>query len=531
VSNQTPPDSWPSPVLPDGLAQALDAEGKLAPAAEYIDANTSRPTSLGHRTSVGILWLIVQTLGNRLVGIGSQIVLAWLLRPGDFGLVGMAYTVTSFTGVLVNPGLDQILIHRQRHFRLWANPAFWMSVTFGITATVVLSALAPLAAQFYGEPSLKGLIFVMAGASFFSAVAVVPSTALQAQMRFKLIAIIGMIVNFASAALSIFFAWRGFGAYCFVLPTLILNALMLVFYWVIASAPISLYPQWRRWKFLVSDSVYVIFTRVLQTIVGQGDYITLGYFCGKQVLGVYFFAFNLSTLVFRVLAGNVTNVLFPALSQVQGDFRRQLNAAMKAAVLLTTIATPAGMLQVLLAGPAILLFFHSRWLPAIPLVQLLSLGACVSVAVWPMGSLMSAQGRFKALFWLWLISAVFFAAMIVPLGYYFGATGGAVANLLFYVVAAFLGFGVTVYGIYPWWRLAFVITSPILSTLAAAMLCAAITFGISLWHKPRTGAALELVFMPICFTVAYTLILRWMDKSLFAEVHERFRALWCKKSS
>lgn len=521
MTNQPPSDSLPSPLPPSGVAQSLEAEGKLPPTLDYAGPSTPTPVSLGHRTSVGILWLIVQTVGNRLVGIGSQIVLAWLLRPGDWGLVGMAYTVTSFAGVLVNPGLDQVLTHRQRRFQLWANPAFWMSAAFAIVAMMVLIAAAPIAARFYHQPKLVGLVDVMAVAAFFSAVAVVPTTALQVQMRFKLIAIMGMIGNFASALLSVLFAWRGFGAKSFVLPTLILNALILVFYWTMVRIPIRVNPQWRRWRFLVSDSLYVILTRVMYTIIGQGDYITLGYFYGPDVLGVYYFAFNLSTLVFRVLVGNITNVLFPAFSQVQRDLDRMYASAFRAATLLATFAVPAALLQIVLAHSAIPLFFHKRWWDAVLLVQLLSAGPILGVVAWPVGTMYQAMGRFKALFWLSVSFAVLFAALIVPLVRYDGARGAALTNLIYYVFSSFLGFAVIVRGRNPWWHALKLNATPLTAGAVATAAACLVYLPLAMIPRQRIALSAEFLAVPLVFLLVYIQVVRWLDRTLWLEIYGR----------
>src|SRR3954471_8042125 len=105
-----------------------------------------RDGSLRQRTVGGILWVAFQSLASRGILIIQQLVLAWLLAKSDFGLIGLAYTVTSFVTVLSNPGIDAVLVQRQRRFDLWATPAFWMGMSAGLIGMVVMILAAPVAA-------------------------------------------------------------------------------------------------------------------------------------------------------------------------------------------------------------------------------------------------------------------------------------------------------------------------------------------------------------------------------------------------
>src|SRR5256885_5179199 len=106
----------------------------------------------------GFFWLIAQTVGSKLVTMIGQVVLARLLLPDDFGLVGLAYTVTGFAVLIQQAGLREILINRHVHFNRWANPAFWMSLTLGCLGAALMVILAPVAAWMYDDWRLFYLV-------------------------------------------------------------------------------------------------------------------------------------------------------------------------------------------------------------------------------------------------------------------------------------------------------------------------------------------------------------------------------------
>jgi len=106
-------------------------------------ASASRD-NLARRTAHGFVWLMAQTVGSKIVGMGGQVILAWLLTPDDFGLWGSASIVMGFSGLIQQAGLRETLIHRQRTYHLWANTAFWMSVGLGLLGAFLIEPKDPL---------------------------------------------------------------------------------------------------------------------------------------------------------------------------------------------------------------------------------------------------------------------------------------------------------------------------------------------------------------------------------------------------
>jgi O-antigen/teichoic acid export membrane protein len=113
--------------------------------ANIADARPNQP-SLRLRTTRGVMWVAAQAGATRVVTLVQQIVLGWLLAKSDFGLIGLAYTVSSLVNLMANPGVDAVLVQRMRRYHLWATPAFWLGMTMGISGAAVMLALAPFAA-------------------------------------------------------------------------------------------------------------------------------------------------------------------------------------------------------------------------------------------------------------------------------------------------------------------------------------------------------------------------------------------------
>lgn len=475
-------------------------------------ARSDPPAPLGHKAVGGFVWLFLKTFATKAVNFGGQIVLAWLLLPEHFGLIGLTYTVSIFVNILHQAGLREVLIRRQARFHLWRNIAFWLSLAQGLIGGLLMAAVAPLAARFYGEPELTGLILVMAIAAPLSTLSIVPLTHLENQLRFRLIAIIGFVFAVGLMGQSILFAACGAGAYSFALPWPIALAVRLVALFVLARSPVRLDLQFRRWRHLLGDSIVLVAGRVFNTLIGLGGYFMLGWLHTKEVVGTYYFGFNLSMQTLILFAFNLEGVLFPTLSKLQDDPVRQRQGYLNAARLLALLGIPACLLQAALADPVMHVVFQPKWAPAIPVVQVLSVGMAFRLVGWSSQSLIQAQGRFFTYLLLNFIGSMAFltlsgfAAFIAtpPMA----ALAVAVAATLYLTMEGPLNLFIAIRPVGGTWRdLVQVYAVPLLAGLAAA--AAAMIFTNMLPPMPGRNV-LRIVLGAAVALAIYLSLIRWL---------------------
>ncbi len=387
--------------------------------------------SLTAQAASGFLWTIVQTLGSKAVGMLGQIILARLLLPRDFGLVALSIIAVSFASVIRQTGIQQILIQRHKHFRRWANPAFWLELGMGSATAAILALASPIAAAVFHSHSLIGLILVSAAAAPLSAWMVLPTARLMIDMRFKAIAIVGIACNSAATVMSVLFAWRGFGAYSFLLPLPIATGIRCFWLWRLARPRVNLDPQFRRWRLLIGDSGLMIATGFLNSVMYQAGYLALGLLYPKAAVGQFFFALNLSAQMALLLSQNLGGVLLPALAKMQDDSARHAAALIKALRMLAFISTPACLLLIIVAKPLVAIVYGTKWLPAVPMLQIMAAAAAISIPSSPAATAMQSQGRFSVLFRWTAIQTPLFLATVFSGAWWGGGIGVAVAWFLF----------------------------------------------------------------------------------------------------
>lgn len=399
-------------------------------------ASASHPhQSLGQRAFQGLLWSLGQNGAARLLALGSQLLLAHFLNSADFGLIGLAYSVQTTLVSLIAFGVDDVILQRARTMRLWLGAGFIISLGLSLAAALLILVASPFAASLYDAPQLIGLLALMALSMPITAVANVPAILLRAQLRFKFMAGYATAELVAQTVLTVLLAWRGYGAYSFVIPVPLLAAVKTIVFWRVAGQRLTFRASHlKRWRILTGKGIVNWMSRLCTTAMGQGDYALLGAFTSKFVVGQYYFAYRLAAQPVWILAGNVGQVLLPALSRYRSEPLRQGAAALQAAKLLSFVVMPVAFLQAAVAGPFLTWLFGTKWVGSIHIMEVLSIGVALDAVSWIAGSLLAARGEFNAqLRYLLIQLPIFF--MFIGCGIFLGqALGVAIAVAAFYAI-------------------------------------------------------------------------------------------------
>jgi O-antigen/teichoic acid export membrane protein len=378
---------------------------------------------------------MLQNAGGRVVSFFCQLVIAAILSPSDFGVIGLAFTVSSVAALLGNFGLDTVLLQRHKTMRLWIVPTFWFSFVLGLLALLVVLALGPIAARIYHLPAVVPLAAIIAIGMPLSGLGTLPYALMRSRLQFRLLAAIGFADLMLIQTLTIAFALAGFGAYSFALPLPIVATLRTAAVWALARPDLSgLFRNIGRIRYLMNSSLAVFATAVLQCAIGQGDYVLLGVMGSEVSVGVYFFAFKMASQPLLLLASSLSNVLFPVLSRLRNSPEAQASAAFRASKLLGLLIMPVAFLQAALIAPAIHVFFASKWNASIPPMQILSVGLGFDAIAWVASTLVTASRGFWRQFYFTLGLAPAFFILATIGGWSGSPTSMAIAVAGYYTV-------------------------------------------------------------------------------------------------
>ena len=329
---------------------------------------------------------------NLLVRVGSLMILARLLEPKDFGLLGM---VTAFTGVLSlfrDFGLSSAAIQRADVTEEQTSTLFWINVLTGAGLTLLTGALAPVVSRFYHEPRLWAVTWVVALKFLVNGAGVQHSVRLQRQMRFTTLASIDVVSLVLSTAIAIGAAKAGYGLWALVtttvsLPLFTTCGLWLTTAWIPGKPRRGIgIPSMMRFGGALTLNGLVLY------LASNGEKVLLGRFWGAEALGIYGRAYQLIRIPTDNLNNAVGDVAFSALSRIQDDLGRLRNYFLKGYSLVLTLTLPITVSCALFADDTVLVLLGPKWKAAASIFRLLAPTMLVFAILNPLGWLLSSLG-------------------------------------------------------------------------------------------------------------------------------------------
>ena len=498
---------------------------KISQGADAQRKSTGKAYS-GHVFS-GMLWLVLQTLGSRAVGVVSQLLLAWILDPTIFGIISTVYAVTTLAGVVTNFGIDDLLLQRRRSLAFWAPTALIFQFILSVLALLV-SVLGGCVASIYLNNGEVVLLSLLVGFNFlFGPMQILPSTILRLRMDFKIISIVNFSENALQQVSVISLAYLGWGAYSFVAFIPIISLAKSAVLWYLCRSKFSWGAEktrsgkirLRKIAILLRNGSMIFQTRFFVNVVSQGDYVVLGFFSNTAEVGYYFFAYKLAVQPLWLIAGNISSVIYPALVALSKEHLRQMAAAKRAAMFLSYSAFPVCFLQGELCRPALSVVFGAKWEASIPILQILSFGIGFDAVGWVAGTYLNARREYAKMLRTMAVFAGIFLIMVTIGAYTNGVLGVAVSvsfyHFLIGVFFANMIFGSRLFDVVAFWEL---LLKPAILAFAALTVCFVSTYLIDYWW--------QLISSPILFLTTYLLLLRLSAKDVAEEFIAR---IWTER--
>lgn len=339
----------------------------------------------------GIARMLAQAV-NFLLRFGSLMILARLLGPREFGLVGM---VTAFTGVLNlfrDFGLSSAAIQRATVTEEQISTLFWINVLTGVLLGVVAAVLAPAVAAFYHEPRLLAVMLVLAAGFLFNAAGVQHGVLLQREMRFSAMALINTVSLVVSTAIAVGGAEAGYGYWALVAMTVTAPLISTIGFWL-ATGWIPGPPRRQSGiRSMMQFGGTITLNGLVVYAANNLDKILLGRFWGVDAIGMYGRAYQLINIPTDNLNSAVGEVAFSALSRLQGDPIRLRNYFLKGYSLVLALTLPVTIACVLFADDIIAVFLGPKWKDAAAIFRLLAPTVLVFAIANPLSWLVSAIG-------------------------------------------------------------------------------------------------------------------------------------------
>lgn len=391
--------------------------------------------------SKGVAWSGISQIGLQISGFVISIILARLLTPADFGLVGMVVIFTGFAGIFSELGYGAALIQNQSVEERHYSSIFWLSLATGIILTALLIFASPWIADFYNEKRLVLLTKLIAINFSIGALNIVQQARLTKELAFKKLAYIEITATIIAGAVATYFALMGIGVYALVWQMLMRTFISVVLMWISTNWIPKLIFDRKAVMELFRFSANLLGFQVFNYWIRNTDNLLIGKFIGTAGLGVYSRAYSLMLLPITQISRAINRVMFPAMSKIQNDKPWVKSIFLRTISSIALISFPMMLGLLVVADKFILTLYGQKWAEVIPILQILCIVGLFQSIANPVGVIYNSQGRTDWQLW-WGIFSGILTIIAFAIGLKWGVIGVATAYSIRVYSTSYLVFAI-----------------------------------------------------------------------------------------
>ncbi len=351
--------------------------------------------NIGQRAVAGgVVTVAAQAAKLALTFVGAA-VLARLLSPRDFGLIGMVLGVVNVVGIFNELGLSTATVQRQDISQEQVSNLFWVNVGISGIVSIAICGLAPLLAWFYREPRITWITLALSSMFLLTGSTVQHRALLTRQMRFRAKAVIEVTSTCVGFSIACLLAWAGINYWALVAQQVMYSVAVLVLTWSVSRWRPSLPSRGSGIRPMLSFGAHLTVADFAVRTVANFDSILIGKLFGAVQLGLYTRAYVLLARPLDQVTAPIGAVIDPVLARLQSDPERYRSTFLRTMDTMAIIIFPFSAICFALSSPLVLVVLGPKWTGVIPLFSAFSLFAIA----WPLASvvcwLYQSQGRGK----------------------------------------------------------------------------------------------------------------------------------------
>lgn len=317
-----------------------------------------------------MLWRFAERCGAQGVSFIVSVVLARLLAPDAYGIVAL---ITVFTGIMqlfIDSGFKNALVQKREADQLDFSTVFYFNVGVGVALYLLMFALAPAIARYYGKDFMTPYIRVMALTLVLGGVNGVQQALVMKRMIFKRFFYATLTGTLVSAVVGVAMAYRGMGVWALIAQSLTNQLIDTAFLWFTVKWRPSRQFSWTRLKPMFQYGSKLLGSALLNSLTNNLTSLLVGKVYTEEALGYYTKSEHLPGMVVSNLHSAVQSVLFPVLAERQTD-RERIKAILHKSLMTSAYCIFPCMIGIAVcAEPLIRLLFTEKWIAMVPYLRL-----------------------------------------------------------------------------------------------------------------------------------------------------------------
>ena len=397
--------------------------------------------SLSKKVVRGGVWLFTLRITNRGLGFIRTIILARLLAPGDFGILGIAMLAASTFDAFSQTGFQSALIQKKDDVRDYLDVAWTALAIRGVLLFSILFVTAPLIAKFFNSTQAELVIMVIAVNMLITGFGNIGIVFFQKELEFNKQFTYEFSATIVDLIVSISLAFILKNVWALVWGGMAKNITRFFLSYILHSYRPRLRFDKDKFRDLFGFGIWISGSTILIFLITQGDDIFVGKMLGVTALGFYQMAYLLSNLPSTEIADVISRVTFPAYSRLQDDLMKLREAYLKVLQVTAYVSIPLAGGIFILSYEFTQIFLGEKWLPMVPAIQILALAGLIGSISATTRPIFHGIGKPKVDMIWQIIRLLVLVAVIYPLTIRWGISGAAVAVLISTFISA-IGFNV-----------------------------------------------------------------------------------------
>lgn len=336
--------------------------------------------SLSQRTIHGFVWKFLEKIGSQGMQLIIQIILARILLPEEYGLIGLLSIFITVSDVFILQGLTTALIREKDADNRDYSSVFFANIVLSLVLYMVLYVIAPIVSRFYDEPLLVDLMRVLSLNVIIGAIPAVHNAILARNLDFKKSFYRNILNTLTQGVVGILLACEGFGAWSMVFSKLsgtLVGAIVLCI--SVKWGPKKIF-DFKRIKHLFGYSSKVLATNLLNTIFNNIHSLIIGRYFTTADVGYYQRGQQTPQVLMSSIDGSMSEVLYPSFAKIQSDTDKLKKAVRYSVCTSMYVVLPVLFGLYTIAEPLTLLILTEKWLPSVPFMKL----SCIVCMFWPL---------------------------------------------------------------------------------------------------------------------------------------------------
>lgn len=397
--------------------------------------------SLGHKTTSGAIWASIDKFGSMGLQFVVNLILARILSPADFGMLGMLAIFIAVSQTLIDSGFASALIQKKNPSQTDYSTIFYWNIAFSSFLYLILYVVAPLIGRFYSMPMLSDVLRVIALNLIITGALAVQKTRLQKDLAFKTISIVNISSYICGAITAICLAYSNWGVWSLVWMQLVYGVMCLLLLTVITRWKPSRVFSKASLNELFGFGGFIMAANILQTICQNLQGLIIGKRFSATQMGYFSQAYKLDQITSYSIPQVIVQVMYPVYSSIQDDSVRLNNMVLLSLRVISFIVFPILSTLIIVAEPLILLLYGEKWIPCVPYFRILCIGGFFVCLQNINFYAVAAVGKSKSLF-TWSFYKWGFLLLALLIGMNFGMYGilwgMVVSSMNIFSVNAFL---------------------------------------------------------------------------------------------